>query len=556
MSTIDPNDSEKSMDEDNLLQKQTQAVSSHIINNESSSSSNVKTDGNVENININSTGHIDKEPNESMDSINLVASTSKAINKKKRNSNHLIASNSRCENNSKLTLNDTASITIPSILEKVDPSYSYIVSDSKIRHYIMKAKMIEPDAIINAYDPSEIDEIINDVVILDTRFYLVKWKQWSRGFNTWERYGALYNSQGILVNYIKKKTSKTNFNQVNGIELMLSRKVISDSFNSFRNEKGLSLPSISPEHVSGLFNTLDVGHIQVQTLQKKAFNSVLNTISVGYLRQRQFAKLQQWEIDINIVTQDFQIEVQNNMDLEGPPNLFAYVTEYVPHGIIIPDDPPIGCSCKKNCTSSDECCNEMSGFAAVYDERKNILIAPGSPIFECNKKCKCTASCSNRVVQHDSKVKVCIYKTRKCGWGVKASQIIQKGQFVARYIGEIITVEESEKRLKRGSSLMDHMWNLDFDDSQDFQYIIDSTHYANFTYFINHSCDANLNVYAVWINCLDRNLPQLALFANRDIAVGEQLTTDYFSRSNEKSSLKQSGIRCQCDMKNCKGYYF
>ena len=37
---------------------------------------------------------------------------------------------------------------------------------------------------------------------------------------------------------------------------------------------------------------------------------------------------------------------------------------------------------------------------------------------------------------------------------------------------------------------------------------------------INHSCDPNLNIFNVYINCLDPNLPQLSLFARRSVLVG------------------------------------
>ena len=40
-------------------------------------------------------------------------------------------------------------------------------------------------------------------------------------------------------------------------------------------------------------------------------------------------------------------------------------------------------------------------------------------------------------------------------------------------------------------------------------------------------CDPNMSVYGVWINNLDTRLPRIALFANRDIRNGEEITFDY-----------------------------
>lgn len=457
---------------------------------------------------------------------------------------------------------DTAYITIPSITaitetKQIDNSYYYITSDNRLKYYILEGGMTELDDTEVSYDPIEIDEIIDDEIIFGVRYYLIKWKNWSQGFNTWERFGALYKSQKHVFNYLsKRKKNNDRCKPINGMHLMLSRKVIAKFFELFKSETGLLLPIITPEDLSGLFNNLDIGPKKNQTVREKCFKSYLSTIALNSFRRQQLLRLKQWEIDINVVTRGHLVRVENNMDLEGPPDVFVYTTKCVPQkGIIIPDDPPIGCACKKNCMFSNDCCNGMAGYSTVYDVNKNITVAPGYPIFECNKKCKCSSNCTNRVVQLGSKVNVCIYKTRKYGWGVKTIQCIKKGQFIAKYIGEIITVDESECRLENKSSSIDNMWNLDFDDTQNYKYIIDNKHYANYTYFINHSCNANLHVYAVWINCLDRNLPELALFAGRDILAGEQLTTNYFSRCSI-NSLKKNGIKCQCDMKNCKGYYF
>jgi len=456
-------------------------------------------------------------------------------------------------------VSDTAYLAFPSVLDKnVDVSFTHICSNDNIRRFILDGKMIESsDEYAKSYNPTEIDKIVDDVIIFGEHYYLIKWKTWSRGFNTWECFGVLRKAQKLIYDYALKRENNVNKSKpINVIHLMLSRHVVSELFDVFRCQTNLSLPLVSPDDLSHLYNSLDINHKEIQILRMKSFKWNLRTIALNNYRQEQLVRLKLWELDINVMTMGYKIKVENNTDLEGPPDFFVYTSKYVPSAnIVIPDDPPIGCSCRKNCASSIGCCTEMSGYSVAYDLNKIIIKEPGYPIYECNKRCKCTLDCRNRVVQLGSKVSVCIYKTRTCGWGVKTKLNIKKGQFVAKYVGEIITVEESELRLENNTSLMDYMWNLDFDDSQNYKYTIDGTHFANFTYFINHSCSANLNVYAVWINCLDRNLPELALFASRDIFAGEQLTTNYFTRTNKDTS-KKSGIKCRCYMKYCKGYYF
>merc|ERR1712242_300540 len=83
----------------------------------------------------------------------------------------------------------------------------------------------------------------------------------------------------------------------------------------------------------------------------------------------------------------------------------------------------------------------------AYNAHGRLRVEVGTPIYECNKICKCDTDCTNRVVQRGRKVKLCIYRTDNgCGWGVKALENIKKGSFVVEYVGEVITSEEAEKR--------------------------------------------------------------------------------------------------------------
>ena len=107
-----------------------------------------------------------------------------------------------------------------------------------------------------------------------------------------------------------------------------------------------------------------------------------------------------------------------------------------------------------------------------------------------------------------------------------------------------------------------YLFDLDFNQGNDNPYTVDAAYYGNVSHFINHSCDANLAVFNVWINCMDPDLPRLALFAIRDIVKGEQLTFDYRQRPGADDSMEsiqsgeEAGMECKCGSSNCRKVMF
>lgn len=137
------------------------------------------------------------------------------------------------------------------------------------------------------------------------------------------------------------------------------------------------------------------------------------------------------------------------------------------------------------------------------------------------------------------------------GWGVKTLSLIKQGSYVTKYSGEVITRAEADKRAITHGSKSTYLFDLDFNtDKNDSVYSVDATAFGNVSHFINHSCDSNLCIYAVWIDCLDINLPTLALFASRDINVDEEVTFNYMTSVNNTKCR----IKCKCHSLNCRGY--
>lgn len=112
-----------------------------------------------------------------------------------------------------------------------------------------------------------------------------------------------------------------------------------------------------------------------------------------------------------------------------------------------------------------------------------------------------------------------------------------------------------------------YIFALDFNpldagsDADKLPYSIDAAQHGNISHFINHSCDPNLGVYAVYVDCLDPALPRLGLYAIRDIEAGEQIFFDYSAEYHKRARIKpKKAVKgkniCQCGAFTCRQIEF
>ncbi|XP_017054622.1 histone-lysine N-methyltransferase Su(var)3-9 isoform X1 [Drosophila ficusphila] len=287
-------------------------------------------------------------------------------------------------------------------------------------------------------------------------------------------------------------------------------------------------------------------------------------------RRKQLLDLAKFEERMNQVEQPSPpIRVENNVDLETIDNNFMYIqNNIIGEGVPKPEAGILGCKCAdengvEGCTPSTKCCAKMAGELFAYERStRRLRLRPGSAIYECNSRCPCDESCSNRLVQHGRKIPLVLFKTSNgSGWGVRTPTALRKGEFVCEYIGEIITSDVANERGKAyDDNGRTYLFDLDYNTAQESEFTIDAANYGNISHFINHSCDPNLAVFPCWIEHLNVALPHLVFFTLRPIKAGEELSFDYIRADNEDVPYENlstaARVECRCGADNCRKVLF
>ncbi|XP_078322112.1 N-lysine methyltransferase KMT5A-A-like [Crassostrea virginica] len=113
------------------------------------------------------------------------------------------------------------------------------------------------------------------------------------------------------------------------------------------------------------------------------------------------------------------------------------------------------------------------------------------------------------------------YINRNIGYGVFASEKIEKGTFLLEYVGERISPSEDDRR-KRGRHHYSYLfkWN-------DKKHVIDATNFDRLCKFVNDEESGNFMCNSTMKLKIFNSYPRLCLFANRQINKGEEVRYDY-----------------------------
>ncbi|CAH1785103.1 unnamed protein product [Owenia fusiformis] len=224
-----------------------------------------------------------------------------------------------------------------------------------------------------------------------------------------------------------------------------------------------------------------------------------------------------------------QKEIEANDKKPAP---FKYIKTNLPLGnvqIYRPNPQLLStCECLPNdenpCGSDEKCHNRMV-------------------MYECHPStCPAKEACQNQRFQKRQYPDSTPFRCPGRGWGLKTNVDIKKGEFVNEYVGELISEEECQRRIKQAHD--DNICNF-YMMTLDSRRVIDAGPKGNMSRFMNHSCDPNC-VTQKWTVLGDI---RVGLFAKVDIPAGTELTFNYEleSRGDEKT-------KCMCETKNCSGY--
>ncbi|XP_059473736.1 histone-lysine N-methyltransferase SUV39H2-like isoform X1 [Neocloeon triangulifer] len=473
----------------------------------------------------------------------------------------------------------------------MDPCRSLDARDTETR--VVDPNDPNPDETVGKVDEEyEVEDVLKRVYFEKDFHYLIKWKGWPSENNTWEPEGSLGNAKKLLRAFYDRTEEEqpSRFRDIAAVlpqlqplegaaavhECKVVMKMTKADYESIfylpAKEEPLPNHKLLQAHIKKLSKKPD------EELEKKVKRMILQRECVR-LQFEQQKMLKDFVDELNKSEGDTLLSIENQVDLSLPPLNFKPLNKNQPVvEVVISDDPPIGCECDV-CDGTSNCCPRLAGGKDMPHEfayhNKLLQLPHGKPIYECNKKCKCSADCGNRVLQNGLKVRLKIFRTRNMGWGVAALDDIPQGTFVCEYIGQVlgrwaVLQRQAEEYAGKPNYIFDLDFNkLDPEECRDengyelFPYGIDATVVGNVAHFVNHSCEPNLGVYVVYVNCLDPQLPHLGMYAINDIKAGEQIFFDYEAQYHKrrrikpaKPSKKGSKYACGCGKASCRRMSF
>jgi len=169
-----------------------------------------------------------------------------------------------------------------------------------------------------------------------------------------------------------------------------------------------------------------------------------------------------------------------------------------------------GCKCKSRCTT-----NACACFLASRECDLDLCSSCLEGGLEWNPE---TKTCRNVMIQYDLGKRLLVAPSDIAGWGCFIGEKAAKNEFIAEYVGELISQEESERRGKiYDKAKCSYMFNLNE------AFCVDAARMGGKIRFANHSSKPNCKVKILMVNGDHR----IGIYANKNIEEGEELFFNY-----------------------------
>ncbi|OQR71758.1 histone-lysine N-methyltransferase SUV39H2-like [Tropilaelaps mercedesae] len=398
----------------------------------------------------------------------------------------------------------------------------------------------------------------------DQMRFLVRWKDWSPKYDTWEPEPNLVLSSAnclLIVEYFdRKKESKLSHQY---LVKYLKATVLQDDPADLLLLATLAGYTLDPEHGPPVPFRKIRRQMQQRIRLNLAFDnqrSLLQHFGGKLSKFMAFAKKracgldenQRWESLIAMLEPNAEIAIENVFDAESLPSEFKYVTDYVVSPNVRYEAPSRSCKCKEGGCFGKECCGVHAGRYRGYIRGQLARTCGQVPLYECNRLCRCGPKCENRLIQKGVQLPLTIFKTMSRGWGVRAEQKIARGTFIAEYLGELMTSAEA---VSRHSVNFSYLFDLQPYRDRPVENTVDAAIYGNVSRFFNHSCDPNIAISYAYIENHNPAAPRLAFFARRDIARYEELTFNYCMQTTGTVGTLTK-VECKCGSPKCRKFLF
>ncbi|KAF8051479.1 hypothetical protein N665_1717s0013 [Sinapis alba] len=285
--------------------------------------------------------------------------------------------------------------------------------------------------------------------------------------------------------------------------------------------------------------------------------------------------------DLSLGEETLPIPIVNEIDEYDKewPHDFNYITSSTGLSmLVVPNYQSTACNnCEGQSCEDPTCsCIQRNGGELPYDNR--ILICRKRMIYECGDMCSCPPDCKNRLTQSGLKIRVELFKTERCGWGLRSWEPIRAGTFICELVGTAKRrdeIEEDDEYVFDTSRVCKNFrWNYEpelvGEDCWDqvseayklrSEILVSARGSGNVSRFMNHSCSPNVMWQPIEFEKAGQPSVHIAFFAKRHIPPLTELRYDY-GMSLDTREFDEDGRRifkgkrvCLCGSEKCRGSF-